>query len=53
MTYLIRHVTSFSYEPAVGESVMEVRLQPRSDTRQRCLTSSIEVTPRANRQRLS
>src|SRR5271170_902588 len=48
MTYLIRHVTSFSYQPAVGESVMEVRLQPRSDTRQRCLTSSIEVNPRAN-----
>jgi len=48
MTYLIRHITSFVYEPAVGESVMEVRLQPRSDTRQRCLTSSIYVTPRAN-----
>jgi transglutaminase-like putative cysteine protease len=48
MTYLIRHITSFSYEPAVGESVMEVRLQPRSDTRQRCLTSSLQVTPRAN-----
>jgi transglutaminase-like putative cysteine protease len=47
MTYLIRHVTSFSYEPAVGESVMEVRLQPRSDTRQRCLTSSLDVNPRA------
>src|SRR5271154_6960213 len=48
MNYHIRPITSFSYEPAVGESVMEVRLQPRSDTRQRCLTSSIEVTPRAN-----
>jgi transglutaminase-like putative cysteine protease len=47
MTYLIRHVTSFSYQPAVGESVMEVRLQPRSDTRQRCLTSTIDVTPAA------
>jgi transglutaminase-like putative cysteine protease len=47
MTYLIRHVTSFSYRPAVAESVMEVRLQPRSDTRQRCLTSSIEVNPAA------
>ena len=48
MTYLIRHVTSFSYEPAVGESVMEVRLQPRSDTRQRCLTSTLYVNPQAN-----
>src|SRR5271156_98137 len=26
---------------------MEVRLQPRSDMRQRCLTSSLEVNPRA------
>src|SRR3974390_2165045 len=48
MTYLIRHVTSFSYQPAVGESVMEVRLQPRSDTRQRCLTSALYVDPSAN-----
>jgi transglutaminase-like putative cysteine protease len=48
MTYLIRHVTGFCYEPAVGESVMEVRLQPRSDTRQRCLTSSLEVNPHAS-----
>jgi transglutaminase-like putative cysteine protease len=48
MTYLIRHITSFSYKPAVGESVMEVRLQPRSDTRQRCLTSTIDVNPRAS-----
>jgi transglutaminase-like putative cysteine protease len=47
MTYLIRHITSFSYEPAVGESVMEVRLQPRSDTRQRCLTSGLYVNPSA------
>jgi transglutaminase-like putative cysteine protease len=48
MTYLIRHTTSFSYQPAVGESVMEVRLQPRSDTRQRCLTSALYVNPGAN-----
>ena len=47
-TYSIRHVTSFSYQPAVGESVMEVRLQPRSDTRQRCLTSALYVNPPAN-----
>jgi transglutaminase-like putative cysteine protease len=47
MTYLVRHVTSFSYQPAVGESVMEVRLQPRSDTRQHCLTFSLGVNPRA------
>jgi len=48
MTYLIRHVTSFFYQPAVGESVMEVRLQPRTDMRQRCLSSNLYVTPQAN-----
>ena len=48
MTYLIRHVTGFAYEPAVGESVMEVRLQPRTDPRQRCLTFSLDVDPHAN-----
>jgi transglutaminase-like putative cysteine protease len=48
MSYLIRHLTSFSYQPAVGESVMEVRLQPRNDTRQRCLTSSLTVNLPAN-----
>jgi transglutaminase-like putative cysteine protease len=48
MTYLIRHVTSLAYEPAVGESVMEVRLQPRSDMRQRCLTSALYVNPNAS-----
>lgn len=47
MTYLVHHVTSFSYQPAIGESVMEVRLQPRSDTRQQCLTFSLTVDPRA------
>jgi len=47
VTYLIRHATAFHYTPEVGESVMEVRLQPRSDVRQRCLTSSLEVNPRA------
>jgi transglutaminase-like putative cysteine protease len=47
MIYLIRHITGFRYEPEVGESVMEVRLQPRSNTQQRCLTFSLDVNPRA------
>ena len=38
MAYSVRHITSFHYEPAVRESVMEVRMQPRTDFRQRCLT---------------
>ena len=48
MAYAIRHVTVFNYKPAVGESIMEARMQPRSDLRQRCLTFALEVNPRAN-----
>lgn len=48
MTYLIRHTTAFHYSPPVGESVMEVRLQPRSDMRQRCLTFSLDVRPQTS-----
>ena len=48
MVYSIRHITSFAYEPAVRESVMEVRVQPRNEAQQRCLTFSLDVTPNAN-----
>jgi transglutaminase-like putative cysteine protease len=48
MAYSVRHFTRFRYEPAVRESVMEVRMQPRTDARQRCLSFSLEVSPRAN-----
>lgn len=48
MIYSIRHVTTFRYEPAVRESVMEVRLQPRSEANQRCLSFTLDVTPSAN-----
>jgi transglutaminase-like putative cysteine protease len=43
--YSIKHLTSFRYTPAVGETLMEVRLQPRSDTQQRCIAFSLEVNP--------
>src|SRR5580658_3870640 len=48
MAYSVRHITSFKYEPEVRELVMEVRMQPRSEGRQRCLTFSLEVNPQAN-----
>jgi transglutaminase-like putative cysteine protease len=48
MAYSVKHLTTFRYEPAVRESVMEVRMQPRSDLRQRCITFSLDVNPRAN-----
>jgi transglutaminase-like putative cysteine protease len=48
LVYSIRHITSFAYEPAIRESVMEVRVQPRNEAQQRCLTFSLDVTPGAN-----
>jgi transglutaminase-like putative cysteine protease len=48
MIYSVRHITTFRYEPAVRESVMEVRLQPRSEGEQRCLNFELTVDPPAN-----
>jgi transglutaminase-like putative cysteine protease len=48
LIYSVRHTTTFRYEPAVRESVMEVRLQPRSDGEQRCLNFALDVDPAAN-----
>ena len=48
MIYSVRHTTTFRYEPPVRESVMEVRLHPRSDGDQRCLNFSLEIDPAAN-----
>jgi transglutaminase-like putative cysteine protease len=47
LIYSVRHTTTFAYEPAVSGSVMEVRLQPRSETNQRCLTFHLDVSPAA------
>ena len=48
MIYCVRHTTTFSYQPAVRESVMEVRMQPRSDGFQHCLTFQLDVSPAAS-----
>ena len=48
MAYSVKHITTFRYDPAVRESVMEVRMQPRTDFRQRVLSFSLDVTPRAH-----
>ena len=44
--YSIQHLTSFDYAHSVSESAMEMRMQPRSDSNQRCLTFSLSVSPR-------
>src|SRR6266850_2170575 len=46
--YSVRHTTTFRYDPAVRESVMEVRMQPRSESNQRCLKFQLDVNPAAN-----
>lgn len=44
--YSIQHLTRFDYSHSVCESAMEIRMQPRSDGNQRCLTFSLSVSPR-------
>ncbi|HEY0760610.1 MAG TPA: transglutaminase family protein [Acidisarcina sp.] len=46
MFYSIRHLTKFQYAEPVSESVMEMRMHPRSDSNQRCLTFTLSVSPR-------
>jgi transglutaminase-like putative cysteine protease len=47
MYYSIRHVTRFRYSARVFESVMEARMQPRSESTQRCYSFKLAVQPRA------
>jgi transglutaminase-like putative cysteine protease len=47
MFYSIRHLTKFRYSSPVSESLMEVRMNPRSEGLQRCLSFSLSVAPRA------
>jgi transglutaminase-like putative cysteine protease len=48
LIYSVRHTTTFHYEPAVRESVMEVRMHPRSEGAQRLLNFHLDVDPPAN-----
>lgn len=47
MRYTVRHVTRFTYETPITESVMEARMQPRSDEFQRCLHFALTTMPHA------
>ncbi|HTR34593.1 MAG TPA: transglutaminase family protein [Bryobacteraceae bacterium] len=46
MYYSIRHLTKFRYSSPVSESIMEARMQPRSEGPQRCLSFQLAVHPR-------
>lgn len=47
MYYTIRHVTRFRYKSPISESIMEVRIQPRTEEMQRCLEFHLFTNPRA------
>jgi transglutaminase-like putative cysteine protease len=48
MQYTVRHLTRFTYENPISESIMEVRMQPRTEALQRCLGFELSTTPRAS-----
>jgi len=48
MFYSIRHITRFHYDAPVNESVMEVRMRPRSDIDQRCIHFTLTLNPKAH-----
>ena len=47
MFYSIRHLTHFRYDLPVSESLMELRMHPRTEGAQRCLSFQLSVDPRA------
>ncbi|MBC8160475.1 MAG: transglutaminase family protein [Roseiflexaceae bacterium] len=47
MDYTIRHITKFRYSAPVSESVMEVRMQPRREGPQQCLSFELLTNPSA------
>ncbi len=47
MFYSIRHVTKYFYSAPISESLTEVRMQPRTENNQRCLTFQLSVSPRS------
>jgi len=47
MYYSIRHVTRFRYSAPISQSVMELRMEPRSERGQRCLNFRLALNPNA------
>jgi hypothetical protein len=47
MFYAIRHFTRYRYSRSVWQSMMEVRMHPRSEGNQRCSVFQLSVNPRA------
>lgn len=47
MYYSIQHQTRFRYDAPVSESIMELRMQPRSEGKQRCQSYFVKVNPKS------
>ena len=47
MRYTLSHITRFTYSAPISEGVTELRLQPRSEANQRCLSFGVSTTPTA------
>src|SRR5450432_502847 len=47
MFYAIRHFTRYRYSHFVWQSMMEIRMHPRSEGNQRCFIFQLSVNPRA------
>lgn len=47
MYYTVHHVTRFRYSAPITESIMEVRIQPRSEGSQRCLDFRLHTSPKS------
>jgi transglutaminase-like putative cysteine protease len=47
MFYAIRHFTRYRYSHLVWQSMMEVRMHPRSEGNQRCFVFQLSVNPKA------
>ena len=47
MIYSIRHVSRFRYSTPISESMMELRMQPRNEGNQRCLSFDLSISPQA------
>jgi transglutaminase-like putative cysteine protease len=47
MFYAVRHLTRYRYSRPVWQSIMEVRMHPRTEYSQRCFTFQLSVNPRA------
>ncbi|MEO0563359.1 MAG: transglutaminase family protein [Chloroflexota bacterium] len=52
MYFAITHLTTFTYDAPIADSVMELRMQPRSDRLQRCIQFELKISPTARPQQL-